>query len=285
MGEGRIAQKRKYGAGFWLTLATGAGLARDGAGQPASASGWCIEEPCTVMVFAIGPALGALSSVSSLLESAASGIGQAASNELSALGQYFSSSNDQTQSKPASGGASSPLDSSTLAALISLQGQGTAGTGGASGLFAKLDADGDGAVSKSEFESALGQAGVDSASADALFGKLDANGDGSISKGELAPARSGSSRHHHSVGGGSGGGASSSSNSTSADGSTTQTTTNADGSSTTTITYADGSTVTSTTPAASGGGSSGGTGNLIEKLIQMQSMLIGQSTPTTAVVA
>jgi hypothetical protein len=247
------------------------------------------------MFFAIGPALSALSSVSSLLETAASGVGQAAGNELSALSQYFTSNSDQSQSQPTSGGSSSPLDSGTMAALLSLQGQSSAATGGACGLFAKLDADGDGSISKSEFESALGNAGVDTNSADALFSKLDANGDGSITKSELASARhayQGTHHHRHAGGAGQGGGVSSLLNATNADGSTTQTTANSDGSSTTTITYADGSTVTLTTLAASqnsgtsgGGSGSSGSGNLLEKLIQMQSMFISQSAPTTTAVA
>ncbi len=247
------------------------------------------------MLFAIGPALGALSTVSSLLESAASNVGQAAGNELSSLSQYFTSNgtNGQPQSQPAGSGSSTPFDSSTLAALISLQGQNATGTSGGAGLFAKLDANGDGSISKSEFENALSGAGVDTTSADSLFSKLDANGDGSITKGEIASARGGSFHHHrHHVSGGSGGGAASLLDATNADGSTTQTSTNADGSSTTTITYADGSTVSSTMPAASqnGGTSGGGTGNsgngnLIEKLIQIQSMLLSQPAATTAAVA
>jgi hypothetical protein len=50
--------------------------------------------------------------------------------------------------------------------------------------------------------------------------------------------------------------------------------------------------VTLTTPAASqnsgtsgGGSGSSGSGNLLEKLIQMQSMFISQSAPTTTAVA
>jgi hypothetical protein len=247
------------------------------------------------MFIPVGLALGALSTVSSLVESAASSLAKAGGNDpLTALAQAFTG--EQPPSNPASVPAASQFDKGTLAALISLQGQGTtgaSGASGASGLFAKLDADGDGTVSKSEFESTLGKAGVDTNSADTLFSKLDANGDGSISKSELASARHAyqSHRHHHTGGAGQGGGASSLLNATNADGSTTQTTANADGSSTTTISYPDGSTVTSTTPAAaqsggtSGGSGSSSSGNLIEKLIQMQSMLISQSTPTTAAVA
>ena len=80
-----------------------------------------------------------------------------------------------------------------MAALISLQGQPATGIGAQSPsqLFAKLDTDGDGQISQSEFETALGADGVDTSSADALFAKLDANGDGSISQSELASAKRG----------------------------------------------------------------------------------------------
>jgi len=234
------------------------------------------------MLFAIGPALGALSAVGSMLESAASSIGQEVDKDLSALGQTFTAAN-QPPSNPATGG-SSPFNSGTLAALISLQGQN--GANGASGLFAKLDTDGDGTINKSEFESALGSAGVDSSSADALFSRLDANGDGSISQSELASARGYLSHHYgHHVGGSGGGGAAALLNATSADGSTTQTTTNADGSTTTTITYADGSTVSSVTPAPQAGASATPSrGNLLEQLIKLQAMLASPATGTTAAV-
>lgn len=238
------------------------------------------------MLFAIGPALGALSAVGSLLESAASSIGQEVDKGLSTLGQKFTADN-QSSSNPATGGtAASPFNSDTLATLISLQGQN--GVNSASGLFAKLDTDGDGSISKSEFESALGNAGVDANSADSVFAKLDANGDGSISKSELASARGGYHSHHHAhhAGGGSGGGAASLLNATSADGSTTQTTTNPDGSTTTTITYVDGSTVSSTTAAPqTGSAGTPGRGNLLEQLVKLQAMLKSPVTGTTAVLA
>lgn len=238
------------------------------------------------MFIPVGLALGALSGVSSLVESAASSLAKAGGNDpLSALAQAFTGE-EQAQSKPASGSLAGRLDSGTLAALISLQGQvSAAGANAAAGLFGKLDADGNGAIGQSEFESALGGAGVDSNSADALFSKLDANGDGSISKSELASARGYQSHHHGDhVGKSGGGGAASLLNGTSADGATTQTTTNADGSTTTTVTYADGSTVSSTTPASGGSGKSG-RGNLIEQLIKLQAMLANPAGSTIAAVA
>jgi hypothetical protein len=246
-------------------------------------------ELCSVMLLAIGPALGALSSVGAMLESAASNLGSAVDNQLSTLGQSLSAATGQTPQLSSTTTPSSPFNTGTMAALISLQGQ-AGSSNGASGLFAKLDANGDGSISKSEFESALGSAGVDTSSADALFTKLDANGDGSISKAELTPKRGGyHHRGYHHVGGGSGGGgASSLMDATNAAGSKTQTTTNSDGSSTTTITYADGSTVSMIMPAAqsgSAGTQNGGTGtqsNLIERLIQMQSALISTQASATA---
>jgi len=137
-------------------------------------------------------------------------------------------------------------------------------------------------VSRSEFESALGNVGVDTASADAVFNKLDANGDGSISQSELTPPRGAYHHHgHHHASGGV-------SSLPNTDGSKTQTTTNPDGSTTTTIAYADGSTVSMTTPAAPSGGGGApakNAGNLIEKLIQMQSALISTQASTTAAIA
>jgi len=236
------------------------------------------------MFVPVGLALGALSGIGSLLDSAASSVSKSVSNEFSSLTK---SAGAQLASPPAAA-PTTKFDFGTLSALLSAQGQGGTGAGSqASALFSKLDANGDGQISKSEFEGALGNAGVDTSSADALFSKLDANGDGSISQNELTPphaAYSHRSGHHHGAGGA--GGASSLMDATNADGSQTQTTTNPDGSTTTTITYSDGSTVSSTTPAAQSG-ASGGTPskNLIEKLIQMQSALISTQASATAAIA
>ncbi len=154
----------------------------------------------------IGAAGGALSVLNSLLQSTTS-VTKAGGNTSTSLAQLLSGSDSQqTQAVAGSGQGAAPLSSGTLATLIALQGQGVQGQGGVNGqggLFSQLDADGDGQISKSEFESALGKAGVDTSSADALFNKLDANGDGSISQSEMAKARGG---HHHHHGGGNGGG-------------------------------------------------------------------------------
>ena len=58
-------------------------------------------------------------------------------------------------------------------------------------LFSQIDANGDGQISKSEFENALGAGGTNLAQADDVFNKLDTNGDGSVSLDELTSALKG----------------------------------------------------------------------------------------------
>ena len=55
-------------------------------------------------------------------------------------------------------------------------------------LFAQIDGNGDGKITKSEFEEALGAGGTNLKQADSVFGKLDKDGDGSVSLKELASA-------------------------------------------------------------------------------------------------
>ncbi len=190
----------------------------------------------------------------------------------------------QQPQPPATGGSSNtssntwPMSSQTMNTLLSAQSQ--AGESGASlKLFSMLDSNGDGTISKSEFEAAFGQNGKTD-QADTVFAKLDQDGDGAVNQKELSSALKKGHRHHHahSVGGSSGGegaGGSATKNAT------TQSTTNVDGSTTTTISYGDGSQVTMTKPAASNGA-----GNVLEQLIQRQSQMLsstaGQSLSTSA---
>jgi len=125
------------------------------------------------------------------------------------------------------GGQISPA---TLSALLAAQSQSstratapgaTNPAGALQDLFSQIDANGDGQITKSEFESALGAGGTNIAQADHVFGLLDKNGDGAVSLGELKSALQG--RHHgghHHVH------ADSSTGSTDADGSTGSSTTN-----------------------------------------------------------
>jgi Ca2+-binding EF-hand superfamily protein len=207
---------------------------------------------------------------------------------LSAIGQGDSSASSQ-------GLQFSP---DVMQALLSVQGdQPPAGSSSSvQSLFNQIDANGDGSISESEFESALGSAGADKTQADQLFSKIDTNGDGSISSDEMQSAmqkaHGGGHHHHHHAGGAGGSGGSdplqSLLASASADGTTSQSTTNSDGSTTTTLTYTDGTTVEMTTPAAasSDSGSNGPSSNrdapnfanLMKQLISMQAQL---ATPTT----
>jgi hypothetical protein len=256
-----------------------------------------------VMSMSVGASSNALSYLQSLLAQGTAGTGAAssASDPLSALMQTLAgsdASSGQASSVPAGATTgTSPFGNDTMAALISLQGQSANGlvAQSPSQLFAKIDTNGDGQISKSEFENALASVGVDSSTADSLYAKLDTNGDGSVSQSEF-DAGAAHGHHHHAHGGGGAKGGSSSADAllsaTGADGATTQTATNPDGSTTTTITYADGSTIASTSPAASASGSSASNGtsspdisNLLKQLVQMQSQLLTAAGATLSTLA
>jgi hypothetical protein len=192
-----------------------------------------------------------------------------------------------------------------MAALISLQGQSANGVvaQSPSQLFAKIDTDGDGKITQTEFENALTGAGASKSDADALFAKLDGNSDGSVSLHEMTKAAQGHGHHRAHGGGGAKGGSGQSPldellSGAAADGASTQTTTNADGSTTTTISYSDGTSIDMTTPAApSGSGTSSAnassgtdsaansstnnqsTANLLQQLIQLQSQMLSAAVP------
>jgi len=188
-----------------------------------------------------------------------------------------------------------------MKALLSIQGNQGKSPGKLESLLGKFDTDGDGQISQSEFETAIGP-DADRAKVDELFKKLDANGDGGVSQDELKAALQkahGGHHHHHSAegageqgGGGGAGGASGSDplqallSGAAADGTTSQSATNADGSSTTTITYADGTKVEMTTPAAasnagvtSSNPEAPNFANLLKQLISLQAQL---AAPTTS---
>jgi hypothetical protein len=187
-----------------------------------------------------------------------------------------------------------------MQALFSVQGnQGASGTT-ESPLFAKFDANGDGQVSQSEFENAIGP-GADQSKVDELFQKLDSNGDGSVSQDELhsalQKAHGGGHHHHHHVEDADQSQQGSDPlqslmSGASADGATSQSTTNSDGSTTTSITYADGSKVEMTTPASTTGDSTTKAapsnsnalnfGSLLKQLINLQAQLAAPTTNLTA---
>jgi hypothetical protein len=167
---------------------------------------------------------------------------------------------DSTNGTSGGSGTAAPVSTfspDTLSSLISLQGQPQGVNpfvaAHAQELFSQLDGNGDGQISKSEFENVFGS-NADQSKVDGLFNALDSNGDGSVSQDELTSAMQASHalhHHHHHADSGQGGGDLLQALTSGTQGATANTTTNADGSSTTTISYADGSSVSLTTPQAS----------------------------------
>lgn len=99
-----------------------------------------------------------------------------------------------TTAAPAKAGHCQSFSAETMAALLSAQSETDSPS---AKLFAKLDADGDGTISKTEFGAAAEKAGADSAVADAVFAKIDGDSDGAVSAAELGKADRGGHRHHH----------------------------------------------------------------------------------------
>ncbi len=146
----------------------------------------------------------------------------------------------------------------TISALLAAQSQSSTGAtaagatnpaGALQDLFSQIDANGDGKITKSEFESALGAGGTNIAAADKVFNELDKNGDGSVSLGELKSALHGGHHggHHHVH-------ATSSTGSTDAGGSTTNGSTNGSVSSDPLLQALAASSATTTSSTSANGG-------------------------------
>jgi hypothetical protein len=151
--------------------------------------------------------------------------------------------------------AGNPLTANVLGYLIQAQAEHSsdpAGAGtpplspGQSKLFSKLDSDGDGKISKSEFDAAF-PANPNSGATDRLFSKLDKNGDNTIDQGEFRSAVSRGHGHGHHYGAGGvdqsadeGSLASLLKDEASKAGTSRTVVNNPDGSTTTSISYADG---------------------------------------------
>ncbi len=266
------------------------------------------------MSMSVGASSNALTYLQQLLQQGTAGASKStgAADPLSELMQTLTGSGTSTDpltsptSTKAAGSGSSgvpPFGSGTMAQLLSLQTQ--SGNSPEQAFFSKLDTDGDGKISKTEFANAASKAGVDSSVANAVFDKIDGNGDGSVSQSELAKADHGGHHHHVHDGGDGGGGGGTDALTSGTAGATTKTTTNADGSSTTTISYADGSSIDMNTPAAastsastssdssgsnspnsstSNSTSSQSSVNLLEQLIKMQSQMLSAMTSTLSTV-
>ncbi|TWB91204.1 EF hand domain-containing protein [Bradyrhizobium macuxiense] len=270
------------------------------------------------MLFAIGAASSAVDLLSSLMSSKSTTQTGSSTQGSQTTGLFDLATTTSTSSSSSAGagsGASTPqISPQTMSALLDAQSQTTVSTSTAStgttststtptsrsdalkDLFSLIDADGNGQITKTEFENALGAGGTNVAQADDVFSKLDKNGDGSVSLGEMSQAlqghKGGGHHHHHMESGATDGSGSSSGSGGSSsdplmqalDGATSTSVTNSDGSTTTTTTYADGSKVSMTTPAtasatsstnsSSAGNNATSSYNFIEQLIQRQSQAI-----------
>lgn len=219
-----------------------------------------------------------------------------------------SAGNCASTSPPAAGTTGNGISPQTMSALLAAQSQSSDGQASSTptsrsaalkDLFSLIDANGDGQISKSEFENALGAGGTNLAQADSVFGKLDANGDGGVSLKEMGNALTGRGHHHLHAGGarganGANGAGSDGSNSNpllqALNGASSTAVTNSDGSTTTTITYADGSKVSMTTPAASSAsngsttsGAAASSYNWIEQMIQREAKMLSASAASSSV--
>jgi hypothetical protein len=289
-------------------------LFRHGTGF-ADPSGWKVEPRDAALVgvllmfFALGAASTAIDAIKSLTSSSSSspastGFGQNSNDPFGLSGDTSASGS----SAPATGfsGGGSQISPATMSALLAAQGE-TGSTASATtspssalqDLFSQIDANGDGEISKSEFENALGAGGTNLAQADDVFNKLDSNGDGSVNLGELSSALKGAEGkgghdHHAHVGGSNGSsdsnGADSTNNSSATSaagaapllqallGASSTSATNSNGSTTTSLTYADGSSVSMTSPPATTSSSTATSSyNLIEQMVQRQAQAISFS--------
>lgn len=222
---------------------------------------------------AAGTALDLLSSLTPAKSgSATTGVKQA--NSIFGLSGASSDTPTATSVSSTSSTPGGVLSPSTFSALLSAQdSSGKASPSDAlKDLFAQIDGNSDGKITKAEFEDKLGAGGTNIAAADNVFNKMDADGDGAVSLDEMASAlkgKGGGHHHAHHSGGAGGGGADALLQAL--QGASSSSTTNSDGSITTTLTYADGSKITMSQPASSTTSTGASTQyNLVEKMVQRQ---------------
>jgi hypothetical protein len=248
------------------------------------------------MLLALGAASSVLDALHSLTSSKSSsppstGFSQAPANPFDLSGSTAASGS----STPASGSNGlSQLSPATMSALLAAQSQSSTATttpaapsrsDALNHLFSQLDTDGEGGISQTEFENALGAGGTNIAQADNVFSKMDQNGDGSISLDEMSAGLKANGRHRHHPAGSAGSGGSAGAGGSNSDpllqalqGASSTSVTNSDGSTTTSLTYADGSKVTMTSPAAkTTSGAATSSYNVIEQMIARQAQAIASS--------
>jgi EF-hand domain pair len=236
-----------------------------------------------VMFLAFGAASSAIDSLFGLVspkQTQSAGSGQDQPNLFAFQADAASNSQGAGVAPAAGGGAH--ISPETMSALLAAQSQSgttfqpTSREDALKDLFSKIDSDGDGKITKSEFEDALGAGGTNLAQADDVFGKLDRDGDGSVTLDEMSSALKGGRGHHGHHRTIEGAGDDQNDPLLQAlQGASGSTVTNADGSTTTSLTYADGSTVTMTKPATSSASSTATSSyNFLEQLIQRQANAI-----------
>jgi hypothetical protein len=241
------------------------------------------------MLFALGAASSAIDVLKALTSSKSSAQTNSASQNTTGVFDLPSSNASASigSGNGSGGGGCASISPETMSALLDAQSQSSGGSGTAlktrhaalKDLFGQIDGDGDGQISKAEFEEALGAGGTNLKNADSVFGKLDQDGDGSVSLKELASALRPDKGHHRRPDETGDSDASNSDPLSQAQqGASTTTVTNSDGSVTTSLTYADGSKVTMTSPA-SGSSSSSATSsyNFIEQMIQREAKAISSA--------
>jgi hypothetical protein len=248
------------------------------------------------MLFALGAVSSALDALQSLTSQKTSttqqtGFGHGTANPFSFDSGNSTSSTSSDALSWVNSGNRPQISPETMSALLAAQSQSsttstsspTSRQDALKDLFSQIDADGNGKITKSEFENALGAGGTNLAQADDVFSKLDANSDGNVSLDEMSKALKGAGHHHHGHHAASAGGAGDGSESSTqaSGGSTSTTVTNADGSSTTTVKFADGFKMSMTTPGASSSASS--PYNWFEQMMQREAQAVSTSTASSAV--
>jgi EF-hand domain pair len=240
------------------------------------------------MFFALGAASSAIDALKALTSSKSSAQTTGVSQNSESPFAFLSSNTSASIGQGAGSGGSgcSPISPETMSALLDAQSQSSGGSTMASksrhaalkDLFGQIDGDGDGKITKAEFEEALGAGGSNLAQADSVFGKLDQDGDGSVSLKELASALRPNKGHRRPDEASGSDGSGSDPISQARQGATTTTVTNTDGSVTTSLTYADGSKVTMTSPASASSSSAATSSyNFIEQMIQREAKAISSA--------
>ena len=239
------------------------------------------------MFFALGAASSAIDALKALTSSKSSAQTTGVSKSPASPFDLPSSSGSASiGAGTSSGGGGSQISPQTMSALLDAQSQSATGSATTASksrsaalkdLFGQIDGDGDGKISKKEFETALGAGGTNLTQADSVFGKLDK--DGSVTLKELASALRGGKHHReHAENSSSDDGSNSDPFSQALQGASSTSVANSDGTVTTSLTYADGSKVTMTSAASKSASTSAASSyNFIEQMIQRQAQAISSA--------